>query len=850
MKFRLLFFGVCLLLSARTLAAQQQTAGPPETNPVSALFDEKVLAGNSAEVRRQALKLPDPQRFDRLVSWVLPSREHSTIRLNGEFTASNPAPVHRIDTSEEHLRGGRIVSPVFELLDLAKRSGRLMELLTKVDAAPDPAAEEQQRAKAALQTLIHLELGNGNDATRAADRLLPLVRTSKPAATNDMWPETLVAYRHVIRNLSASGVDEVPGVLFSQRTQLNLLPGELPWHSQIASLAGKRGHRESATPAVTQPGDTQLTQWIPISRRRALTRGQGLAVAEWARAGSQLYKISGHDDDYLFFRSPLTGDFEVQCDVTAFTTQTMTAGKFLGNDGVSSHLWVGTFRDSATRVASNLRFSGFDDWIHHRSVVRGDSCTTSLNGLVAATEQSPTSHDPWYAVRSWWRLHAAARDVRITGNPQIPEAVDLSASPDLRGWFPYFEESVGSPGAVWEHVPDEHSSGVIVGHAGAPPGTYCESLLAYQRPLDVVGSIDYEFLYEPGVTEVHPALDRMVFFLRPEGVRIHWLTDGPFDRSEAGPENLCDLPADGQTSELPLKSGTWNHLMIAVRDRRVTLHLNGIRICETPIDEWNDRVFGLFHFADQTDARVRQVSMRGSWPTTLPGLSQQEAADQRPGKLDADLPELRTVFTHSFSRNGVPEGRFFPGENQPGGLFEVREDGWHIHRPGGGEWLDSFVTLPYLVHGDFDIEIAFEDFRAIGDEFGCIMLVVELDDEKRQQCRILRIRDELQRQELHSSLSELHPDGGRSYSARLPKKTEATAGRLRMARRGTVLYYLFAENDASVYQLLDQETISASSSVPHGLHFHTMCSGQGETSVLWKSISIRAERLTLNPAPR
>ena len=851
---RILSCVIWLLFGDYVNAMQQQALEAPEPRLVEALFEEDILADNAAAVSRRAAKLPHDKRFDRLVSWVLTSGHHATIRMTGDFTQTDPAPGNEFDASEEQARGGRIVSPVFDLLDLAKRMNRLADLSQKVDAIPEPTSDEQQRAKAALQAMIQLELGNNDEAAKATDRLLQLVRASRPKTVAEMWPETLVVYRHVVRQQTAPGNDELLSFLFSQRTQLDFLPNELRWHTQIASLAGEHGHRESKTPTVSSPEELEMTQWVPISRRRALTRGQGLARSRWGRAGSQVFKISGHDDDYLFFRSPLTGDYEVQCDVNAFTTQTMAAGTFVGNDGDRSHLWMGTFRNSARRVESDLKFSGFDDWIHQRSLVRDGVCRTSLNGLVVHSEQTAKASDPWFAVRNWWRMHSGARDIRISGNPVIPETVELSAAEDLRGWYPYFEVSVGSPGAVWEHLPDENSSGVILGHRGAPDGSFCESLLAYQRPLDSVGAVDYEFYYEPGQTEVHPALDRMVFSLQPDGVRVHWLTDGSLDRTELGPENLAGpLPGSNASSPLPLKPGQWNQLTIAVNEAEVILHLNGQQICETRVDAFidasNDRVFGLFHFADQTEAKVRNVRMRGSWPKTLPGPNDQEAADKRPEKLDADLAQLTDVFTHNFAKDGAPNRFFLADQNQPGGILEAAGNGWKIHRPGGGPWRDTHVNLPFMIHGDFDMEVAFEDFKAVGDKFGCIMLVVELDDEKRRQCRILRIRDELQRQELQSSLSEIHQDGNRSFSARPAKKTEAAAGRMRMARRGTTLYYLFAENDSSEFRVLETEEISDSSSVPDGLHFHTMCDGQGETSILWKSITVRAERLTLKPDP-
>ncbi|MDA1231511.1 MAG: DUF1583 domain-containing protein [Planctomycetota bacterium] len=835
---------MCLLAfqNARVDAADAASA-------IAALFDESILASNVATVCTRAALLDDADRFDALIHWVLPSETHATIRMQGDFTQTNPAPVARIDSTAEHRRGGGIVSPVFDLLDVAKRTNRLAELLDKVDAI-EPNTEEQQRAVAAMRTLLHLELGQTNESVKSNDRLSNLVRISDAAKMSEMWPETLVVYRCVVRKMTAPGIDDLLAWLFAHRTQRDVPANALVWHSQIAALAGLNGHRESGASSDAAEASSELTLWIPSSLRRAQTRGQCLAAARWARVGSQVDKVTGHNDDYLFFRCPLTGDYEVECDVSASATQAMTAGTFLGNDGAGPHLWLGTFRNSASRIESQVRLSGIDEWIRHRSVVRNGVVTFSMNGLNAHVEHIGAKPDPWFAVRNWWRMHSAARDIKISGSPVIPDAVELSAATDLRGWFSYYEESVGIPGAVWEHLPEHGSSGQILGHGGVPAGTFNESLLAYQRPLDSVGSIEYEFLYELGKTEVHPALDRMVFCLKPEGVRIHWLTDGQFDRTDVSPENLSELlPRQNATLPLPFRPGKWNKLTIAVTEQRVTLLLNDQSICGCDLEASNDRIFGLFHFSDQTEARVRNVMLRGNWPLTLPEPIEQELTDHRPVQLDEDLVKLQDVFQHDLAKADVPNRFFNPVQIQPEGTVEPRRDGLFIRRPGGGPWFDIHVNLPFMVHGDFDIEMGFAEFNAVGDEHGCIMIVVQLGDEKQQQCRLLRIRNELQRQELQSSLSKIHKDGGRSCSATMTKKTEASSGRLRMARRGKTLYYLFAENDSSVFRILQTEEFSASPSVSDGLHFHTMCNGKGETSVLWKSITIRAERLTLKPDP-
>lgn len=135
----------------------------------------------------------------------------------------------------------------------------------------------------------------------------------------------------------------------------------------------------------------------------------------------------------------------------------------------------------------------------------------------------------------------------------------------------------------------------------------------------------------------------MVFCLQTDGVRIHWLTDGPFDRTDLSPENMSGvLPGINSPPPLPLNPGAWNQLTIAVNEQLATLHLNGQRICEAKIDTSNDRVFGLFHFANQTEARVRNVTMRGNWPR-LRRVSFRLRPENGPAMANRSLPICQTA---------------------------------------------------------------------------------------------------------------------------------------------------------------------------------------------------------------
>ncbi len=109
-----------------------------------ALFEETVLADNAIAVRNRAALLDDPKRYDLLLNWVLSPKARASIRMRGDFTQTKPAPRQQSRLSEEHLSGGRIVSPVFDLLDVAKRLHRLADLVKTVDTIPEPRTEEQQ----------------------------------------------------------------------------------------------------------------------------------------------------------------------------------------------------------------------------------------------------------------------------------------------------------------------------------------------------------------------------------------------------------------------------------------------------------------------------------------------------------------------------------------------------------------------------------------------------------------------------------------------------------------------------------------------------------------------------------
>src|SRR6185312_2234483 len=229
------------------------------------------------------------------------------------------------------------------------------------------------------------------------------------------------------------------------------------------------------------------------------------------------------------------------------------------------------------------------------------------------------------------------RNFRLTGRPTVPGALELSALPDLTGWLAdYYNERVDGDMPSWARNGDE-----IVGHSypfdpfsmtdrwgnvdndklgsSTARGSKQESLLRYHRPMLEDGEIRYEFFYVPGKTEVHPALDRLALLLEPDGVKIHWLTDGRFDRTGLSPANINDEPKHRRgPKRLPLKANAWNRVVVKLTGDVVTLSLNGESVYERQLEPTNNRQFGFFHYCDETESRIRNVIYDGRWPRELP----------------------------------------------------------------------------------------------------------------------------------------------------------------------------------------------------------------------------------------
>jgi hypothetical protein len=280
---------------------------------------------------------------------------------------------------------------------------------------------------------------------------------------------------------------------------------------------------------------------------------------------------------------------------------------------------------------------GDNDWYPYRLVVKDGTYTAYVKGIKVYEQTLPAEPDPWLSLYVFVNFTGGARNLRITGNPTIPDRLNLSNFPDLTGWrAEYYEEPISGDNRAWEKRGEELYGRKLEesrpSERAQGPGNLTdaqqkrklaqgkqESVLQYHRPMLEDGEIAYEFYYEAGKSHTHPALDRLTFLLDPDGVRIHWMTDGRYDRTGLFSDNESVEPSIRRGPErLPLKEKSWNTLKLALVGDKVTLTLNDVIVCERSLEPTNQRNFGLFHFAEESEVRVRNVTYRGDWPKALP----------------------------------------------------------------------------------------------------------------------------------------------------------------------------------------------------------------------------------------
>ena len=505
----------------------------------------------------------------------------------------------------------------------------LAERVRSVKAEGGAESADFERGRLALTGIIEIARGDDAGALKTMDAIeTPLKKLEPDTPVYARWPELLLTSQAIARPALRPRAAKLREILLEHtRTRIradgpyqkfSVVWEQLLSHehhrSHLLSLAeqDKAQGRHSVGLGSGAPG------WSRVTHHRAETRGEGRPKAQWDTHDGELKHYPGHDLDMMYLNVPLRGDFQLDCELSSTVGLRIRlvyggVGVAPGNDPKTPERFQ--LGGAPSELTLNPPLEKLGDWYPYRLVAKGGRVKAFVSGREVYDAAISPDGDPWLALLCHGTETGVARGLKITGNPQIPEKLRLSVLPELTGWLANEYGDVNPDDPEWDQRGEELNARV---HENVP-GTKQENVLRYHRPMLEDGRIDYEFYYDPGKVMVHPAIDRLAFLIEPSGVKIHRLTDGVYERSGLAADNVSDEPENRRgTGPLPLMPHAWNHLALRLSADKVTIELGGQPVYERRLEPENGRTFGLFHYADETQVRVRNVIYEGNWAKALP----------------------------------------------------------------------------------------------------------------------------------------------------------------------------------------------------------------------------------------
>ncbi len=313
----------------------------------------------------------------------------------------------------------------------------------------------------------------------------------------------------------------------------------------------------------------------------------------------------------LVFDRPLQGDFTISAELALDRPELELGygGIHLGVSADRKHYrWTNGGRSGEVKLDPPLPAD--QTWCSAQLQVKGQDAVLSIAGRSVRVERLPDQPEPWLVISGLPPNGESIRQVKISGRPTVPDKVKFSSLSGMAGWTP--DPRIPDPGEnaqpLWAWQGED-----LVGITFADiHGSHQESRLVYQRPALQEGEISYEFFMEPDARMVHPAMGRRVFLLTPQGIETYDLAGhGALKEDSASHKSVAK-------KALPLKPNDWNQLQIKIGNGTLGLKLNGETVLEQPWKADASSQFALFHFLDETEARVRRITYQGTWPKTPP----------------------------------------------------------------------------------------------------------------------------------------------------------------------------------------------------------------------------------------
>ena len=600
--------------------------------PLKSVFGTALPSANAGVDRVLAQMRPE-DRFDLLKAWTLPDAERRGVRI-----LATPVPIEAPPKVFARVLSERPRETSFSVASVGPMSGFCCTGWTLVQAADEIGRLGGLRAD--LQRINEQDVEGALELKMLADVAgsrgdLDRVRSYLTSYATEIESRTLDHNALVVSAIACASMKHS-----SLRDPAIMVLGGLAQKSGGDGLLSPRSFFRFAHAAAIQsvhgeaPADAlfrnRFRYWVPVSVQTARGIEQGQRLGVWLKHEQHVLHLAGGEADILFCRFPLVGNFELTC-------QTQEGGA-VGTDGGLVYgglhfqalgrtdtltIWDADLKHSIERVSPFARFGSQPVFNSVSIRSQNGSSTFESNGHPGWVDNADAMQSPWVGLRSAGSNRPVFRNVKLVGQPAVPQEVRLASGDNLRGWQSgFFERSQPSfvkpsrdAAADWRV-----DGGVIQSRSCNETSRADEpSLLQYQRPLLSNESIKYEFLHDGSEVSIHPAFGRVAFLLQPTGVRVRWITTGRADWTALPADNavLEPLYRRGPRSIQP-KTNEWNRVSVERTDRDVSLSLNGEVVYVRPTDGNEILQFGLYRSSCVSEASVRNVVLTGDWPEKLP----------------------------------------------------------------------------------------------------------------------------------------------------------------------------------------------------------------------------------------
>lgn len=757
-----------------------------------------------AEMVRNARELAPEEAYNYLKNWVMPTHPEGRIRLGFAYLSLEQ------QAEFDPLTAGldRIVSPGLELVRIAQSAGKLDELISQIDSLK-PQSDVDARNQRALKILALMQV-DGADVGKELGALYTSLNGGLPQKllTMERAAELLVAVeagRH--EQYWAAGYDILHRLRSVERGGENASKRD-DWKTAVNSGLGAIELRWLGRPF------KKPEQWASVPYWKPQWTAQGENNSTWVMDRGAVAHLPADHWSQLFFQSPLRGEYEI-------TARRSTHGSKEVSIATGMHTaepkWdlkavrVSTLMHSQQDIEQDVPLPVWDHAADFKILVKDSSVTTIVNGVEIHREDFGSTRDPWLVLQANDPLtNCTVRDLRITGNPTIPDEIDLI---DINGWASWRFDAFGDWSSQQEQaeVPYNRVGNEIVGNVRTDrSASPMESLMMYARPMLEDGEIEFETYYEAGKFEVHPAIGQTVFMLDQPEATLHKLTRAQWDRSELAKDNRSDLPAGSE--KLELKEKDWNHVRLALAGNEVTLFVNGNQIAKHTIDAPNnERFFGLFRYSDLTKCKIRNLKYRGDWPKTLPSVDQQELAYPTSGPYA--MSESEEVKVDAYELAGSISDLEKQGLALLGRKDEVKgdESGLKLELTNGSSWANwPGIARRQKIEGDCEITVSYSglDIKPVASGWGdSLNLQISMDDPQTTTVEISVGKNGKGETQKRAAIRRKMPDENASSFDIESATGHSTSGRLRIVRDGGRLHCLVADGESNTFQLIQSYTV-------------------------------------------